>query len=340
MLGDRKTIDEKGWDGTWIENLCFLWQIKNPQQVLRRLVEILSSHFEFECLDFLKRERREGQWHQARKRMVRKSSFPHLSTLAMMDLKSLLKAEDLEFGDIIDGVHQITLKENVYSLALFEKSSDELVAMVWKLSVTHPHILGVVEIFVRAVQNELKWSTRIHRSEKLLYIDDLTGLYNTRYFEIIISNEIRRAERFRSEFTLLFIDLDGFKPINDQYGHLAGSQVLKQVAQLIRETVREVDIPIRFGGDEFIVMLIGASCEMGAMVAERVRSRIDEYSFPIGDGHVAHVTCSIGVASFPKHGRDKHTLTKIADESMYDSKRMGKNRVTVTTILGESTCSS
>lgn len=329
------------FDLIWIaENLGSLWQFKSPQQILRKLSDILATNFEFDFFDFVKLEFREGQWHVFRKRFHRHFQIPQIPSHVLMDLKSVIQAEDMESGDITDGIHQIHIQESMYSLSMFRYSDEEMTAFIWKPSSTASKSRGAIELFVKSAQNEVEWLRRIQRSERLLYIDDLTGLYNTRYFDFIVANEIRRAERFKSEFTLLFIDLDGFKPINDQFGHLAGSQVLRQVAKLIRDTVREVDIPIRFGGDEFIVMLIGASSEMGAMVAERVRCKVDECLFQIGDNRTAHVTCSIGVASYPKNGRDKNTLTKIADESMYDSKRMGKNRVTVTSKLGEKSCNS
>lgn len=332
--------NKKEYLASTFQTVMALWQHKNPRQMLRKLSEFLIAYVELDCIDFFKLERRKEHWFLSRKKVLHKTACSQLSSEAFSELRALLTAEDLEFGDITEGIHRISLGEEIYNLSIFRYGDDEMIVLIWNSPSLKTDDQETVEFLAKAAQNEFNWLRRIQHSEKMLYLDDLTGLYNTRYFDLIITNELRRAERFKSEFTLLFIDLDGFKPINDRYGHLAGSQVLRQVAHLIRETVREVDIPIRFGGDEFIVVLIGASCEMGAMVAERVRGKICEYSFPISEGESAHVTCSIGVASYPQHGQDKNTLTRIADESMYDSKKMGKNRVTVTSKLGEKSCST
>jgi diguanylate cyclase (GGDEF)-like protein len=339
VLTERPENKKQYWVSPY-QTVSSLWHHKGPRQILRKLAEIIISRSEFDCVDFFKLERSKDQWSLSRKKILRHGGFSQLPLDAFSRLKGFLTSEDLEFGDLTEGLHHVNLGEAFYSLSLFRSCDDEMIIFIWSCSSLTRDKYEFLDFLIRAAQNEFNWLRKIHHSEKMLYIDDLTGLYNTRYFDLIITSELRRAERFKTEFTLLFIDLDGFKPINDQYGHLAGSHVLRQVAQLIRETVREVDIPIRFGGDEFIVILIGASCEMGVMVAERVRGRICDHPFQISETVTAHVTCSIGVASYPQHGQDKTTLTRIADESMYDSKKMGKNRVTVTSILGEKSCSN
>ena len=188
----------------------------------------------------------------------------------------------------------------------------------------------LIELVVRQAQNEACWYRKLDKTQAMLYRDDLTNLYNTRYLELAVDAELRRSERFVTQFCLLFIDLDGFKPINDQHGHLSGSGVLKQVADILRETVREVDIPIRYGGDEFVIVLLGATSSKGLLVAERIRRRIEHREFRVEEGRkTAHLTASIGVAAYPEHGRDRETLLRMADETMYSSKRSGKNRVTI-----------
>ena len=186
-----------------------------------------------------------------------------------------------------------------------------------------------LEAIVKVLQNEARWLRKLDRTQALLYRDDLTGLFNSRYLEQALDAELRRAERFGNQFCLMFIDLDGFKPINDIHGHLSGSSVLRQVADVLREAVREVDVPIRYGGDEFVVVLLGATCAKGVLAAERVRRRIEAKEFQLEGGGTARITASIGVAAYPEHGRDCKTLLKMADETMYDSKRAGKNRVSV-----------
>ncbi|SME96548.1 GGDEF domain-containing protein [Pseudobacteriovorax antillogorgiicola] len=172
-----------------------------------------------------------------------------------------------------------------------------------------------------------RWCCRFQKTQELLHRDDLTNLYNYRYLEACLDAEMKRVQRFQTSFSLLFIDLDSFKPINDKYGHLAGSEVLKQVAQVLRLELRDVDSIFRYGGDEFVVLLLEANSLKAWGVADRLREKIAQHEFSIGQDAVAHVTASIGIACCPEHGSDKAALLKLADECMYRSKRGGKNKV-------------
>ena len=164
-------------------------------------------------------------------------------------------------------------------------------------------------------------------SQSMLYIDEVTGAYNTRYLDMILDSEIKRSLRFKEEFSLLFLDLDEFKKVNDIHGHLTGSSVLVQVATLFKNTLRQIDTIIRYGGDEFVVLLLNTNENQALITAERLRSKVDESVFYTHDNkHKLHLTVSIGIASFPKVDT-KEKLLKIADEAMYMSKKSGKNQV-------------
>lgn len=183
-----------------------------------------------------------------------------------------------------------------------------------------------VDFLVRQLQNTYSWFSRIAESQALLHLDDLTGLYNHRYLDIALDRETKRSARYGSSICLLFIDLDNFKPVNDTYGHLAGSQVLREVAAIIRATVRDVDLVFRFGGDEFVVLLIEADAATGLKTAIRIQERIQASKFVLAKDAIARVTSSIGVAAFPEHAQEKERLIALADECMYESKRRGKNQ--------------
>jgi diguanylate cyclase (GGDEF)-like protein len=184
-----------------------------------------------------------------------------------------------------------------------------------------------LDFIIKQLQTTCRWLTRFSETQTLLNMDDLTGLYNHRYLEQAIDREIKRAQRYDSSFCLLFIDLDDFKPINDKYGHLAGSQVLREVAQILKSTLRDVDLVFRYGGDEFVILLIESDARNGLKTAQRIRERIQHTGFSVGGGATAHVTASIGVAAFPEHAQEKDRLLALADECMYESKRHGKNQV-------------
>ncbi len=154
-------------------------------------------------------------------------------------------------------------------------------------------------------------------ARELIYTDDLTGLYNHRYLHIAIEQEIRRSERYGLEFSLAFIDLDLFKKINDNHGHLAGSSVLRQVGELLRGCVRDADTLFRYGGDEFTALLVETDTCGAKIVAERICSAIEEFNFVTGSGATSRLTVTVGHATYPIHATTKNGMIELADQAMY-----------------------
>jgi diguanylate cyclase (GGDEF)-like protein len=167
----------------------------------------------------------------------------------------------------------------------------------------------------------------LRRSEELSITDDLTKLYNSRFLNATLRREVERSKRYRTPVSLIFLDLDGFKSVNDQYGHLFGSRTLVEVGSVIKTTVREIDVVSRFGGDEFTVILPQTGPEGAQIIAERIRQRIEETTFLASEGLGVRITASVGIASFPDHGRSKDDLIARADQAMYTVKGRGKNGV-------------
>ncbi|MDE3156790.1 MAG: GGDEF domain-containing protein [Acidobacteriota bacterium] len=166
------------------------------------------------------------------------------------------------------------------------------------------------------------------RLEALSVTDDLTQLYNSRYLNLALRRETKRAARSGLPLSLLFIDLDGFKLVNDRYGHLCGSRTLVEVAAVIRTSARETDVAARFGGDEFAVVLPETHAAGALAVGERVRSRIEATRF-LEDGPGIRVTASVGVATLPDVVDTAEGLVSAADAAMYAVKDAGKNGVLV-----------
>ncbi len=163
---------------------------------------------------------------------------------------------------------------------------------------------------------------RYHGVRQMMYTDDLTELYNYRYMQMMLDQEIRRSERYSLCFSLVFIDLDHFKEINDTHGHLAGSATLKEVAALLRQSVRDVDVLFRYGGDEFTAMLVETDYEGAKQVSERMRKTIEEHSFLADDGLSCRLTATIGYATFPSNANDKKSIIDLADRAMYHGKQV------------------
>ena len=160
---------------------------------------------------------------------------------------------------------------------------------------------------------------------RLATTDDLTGLYTRRYLMNMLSNQKALSERDDSDFVILFADLDHFKHINDSFGHYIGDIVLKNFADIIRTSIREIDYGSRFGGEEFVVLLVKTDIEQSKNVAERIRHGIEHFNFSdIAPG--LHVTVSIGMANYKQYKSIQETLMT-ADNRMYKAKDQGRNRI-------------
>ena len=177
-----------------------------------------------------------------------------------------------------------------------------------------------------AVDNSLRYLN----AQEMAYMDELTKVYNIRYLYVALENELKRAERFGTFISILFLDLDYFKKVNDTHGHLVGSRLLIEIASEIKKSVRGIDIVIRYGGDEFVVICTETDTDLALKVAERIRRRIEEREFFKEDGHPVKITASIGIATYPVHGEMKSELIDLADKAMYRGKELSRNVVCMT----------
>jgi diguanylate cyclase (GGDEF)-like protein len=182
---------------------------------------------------------------------------------------------------------------------------------------------AVLEPSAIALDNALA----LQRAEALSVTDDLTRLYNTRYLNLVLRRETKRASRSGRPLSLLFLDLDGFKTVNDRHGHLAGSKALVEAAAIIRSCARETDVVARFGGDEFSLVLPDTGREGAVSVATRILERIRAARFLASDGLSVHLTASVGVATLPDAAASAEELLQAADMAMYRVKAAGKDGI-------------
>ena len=165
-------------------------------------------------------------------------------------------------------------------------------------------------------------------AERLSITDGLTGVWNRRHLDLRSSEELRRARRFGEPFSLVLVDVDDFKRVNDTHGHQTGDAVLVELAGRLASSVREVDTVARYGGEEFCLLLPRTDVGGAELLAEKVRDAVASAAFPT-DGGELHVTVSVGVATHPVHGGTVPQLMSAVDAALYRAKRAGKNRVEV-----------
>ena len=170
-------------------------------------------------------------------------------------------------------------------------------------------------------------TTLYQKMAELVVTDDLTKLFNTRYLNRTIETEIQRSNRYKTSISLIFIDIDYFKNINDQHGHLIGSKLLVEMGQLIIKGLRGIDIVARYGGDEFVVVLPQTPPKAAVQIAERIRKSVEHNTFLKKEGYALKMTASFGVASYPESAKTKEDLIRLADEAMYRVKNTTRNGV-------------
>ena len=181
---------------------------------------------------------------------------------------------------------------------------------------------SVADIFSSAIQN----ANYVERVKQLAFLDGLTGIFNRRYLETRLTEEIERSKRYDTILSVVMVDVDRFKLLNDEFGHLLGDEVLRQVSSLLSERLRKSDVVCRYGGEEFVALLPQTTTEQALLVAEKLRRAVAEWRFP---GVPRPVTISAGVATFPDHATTRDDLLQAADGALYTAKQSGRNRVLV-----------
>ena len=190
-----------------------------------------------------------------------------------------------------------------------------------------PRDLALLEALADYAAIAIENARHVHRIHELTITDDCTTLYNARHLNFMLDTEIYRSQRYSYEFSLIFIDLDHFKNVNDTHGHLMGSKLLNEIGQMIKESCRLIDLAFRYGGDEFVILLPQTSKENACHVARRLHHKIREDFWLKDVGLNVRITASFGVASYPSDSKTKSELLHLADEAMYVVKNSTRDNV-------------
>jgi diguanylate cyclase (GGDEF)-like protein len=190
-----------------------------------------------------------------------------------------------------------------------------------------PRDLKLLEALSDFAAIALENARHVKRIHELTITDDCTSLYNARHMSVILETEIYRSHRYNYEFSVIFIDLDHFKQVNDTQGHLVGSRLLADIGNALKTHCRLIDFAFRYGGDEFVLLLPQTSKENAMNVARRLHQLIRETKWLANEGLNIHITASIGVASYPADSKTKEGLLHLADEAMYLVKNTNRDSV-------------
>src|SRR5581483_5576838 len=177
---------------------------------------------------------------------------------------------------------------------------------------------SVADICATAIQN----AHYVERVKQLAYLDGLTGIFNRRFFELRMVEELDRARRFGAGMAVIMVDIDHFKRLNDEFGHLLGDEVLRQISSIFHQQLRKIDVVCRYGGEEFAILLSQTDPQHALTVAEKLRRMIETWQFP---GVPRPMTISAGAAAFPDHGGTRDELVRAADAGLYAAKQSGRN---------------
>ena len=229
--------------------------------------------------------------------------------------------------------HHGTKKERVQSFAALSIMAKEKILGVMGVG-SYGHLefpdweVRMLAIIANQIGMAIENAQLYEHALELAFTDGLTGLYNRRYVMDQIEREFIRAQRSKAPLSLIMVDLDGLKEINDRFGHHVGDSFLKEVARIVRVNTRASDVAARWGGDEFMLLAPGTDSGSASKIAERIRAQVERYKIKLEGGEVG-ITISAGIVSYPAHASVVSELLKKADEAMYNAKRGGKNQSSV-----------
>ena len=234
----------------------------------------------------------------------------------------------------IEAINKLGISKNVICIPLNPSNTPFGVMMVFspREEVTDKE-LNFLSLFANQVEMAITIANLFENLKKEAVTDSLTELYNRRYVNQALQKEAERAVRLHQPFSLISLDLDYLKKINDTYGHFFGDLAIRTIADILRKNARSIDVPARLGGEEFSILLPGVDSSGAMIAAERIRSAIENQELDT----IGHITASLGVATFPEHSIKVDELLDMTDQAMYKSKINGRNRVTLARSISDET---
>jgi diguanylate cyclase (GGDEF)-like protein len=237
---------------------------------------------------------------------------------------------DQRFAKRID---QVTQWETQSIICIPLRAKLRVLGVIQLVNVDMEHFGHEEQFFLQALCDyaaiAIENARSVEKIQELTITDDCTGLYNARHLYKTLEAEVYRTARFGYEFSVIFLDLDHFKHVNDTYGHLVGSKLLQEIGFKIKSQLRLIDYAFRYGGDEFVILLPQTDKHSALVVAKRIQDMMRKTVFLAEDGLNLNVRCSMGLATYPEDAKSSHEIIRQADEMMYMVKNSSRDNIAV-----------
>jgi len=318
------------------ENTRILASILEPENVVREVMRIMGQTLQYQNCALILISRNGEYYYRARSISGNPSFHRKALRVAPTDLLSKVaeQQEAVRIKDLGDRKDYQVMNEEARSLIVTPMNTHGetqglLVAESCEKEFFKERDEQMLSVVARSAGLALENADLHKRTEELSIIDELTGSYNYRYFIQKFQEEKKRAVRYDLPLSIIMVDIDWFKKLNDGYGHEVGNIVLKSLARVIQGCIRDVDIFARYGGEEFVVILPQTPQSEAVHIGERIREQVESHVIDAGASGKLKITVSVGVSSFPENGRSEEELVSVADQALYQAKGSGKNLVRV-----------
>lgn len=316
------------------ENTRNLASILAPDEVVREIMRIMGRMLQFRNYAVVFRDKWGHYLYRARS-IDGKQSY-QLKAIDDVDVELIhrvsLADEPVCVKDLSNRTDYVPISSTSRSVVISPlRSHDSSLGLLIAESSKRDHFqekdIRTFTMLARSAAMALENANLHRQTEQLTVVDDLTGAYNYRYFVRKLEEEKKRAVRYDLPLSLIMVDIDWFKKVNDSYGHEVGNVVIRELARVIQRCIRDVDIFVRYGGEEFVIILPQTPLVESSAIGERIRAQVEEMIVDTGQAGKLKITVSVGVTSYPENGKTHEELVSVVDQALYRAKGSGKNLV-------------
>lgn len=318
------------------ENTRILASILDTDSLVNEVMRLMGNLMHYEAFAIVFKDKQDNYYYRARFTGTQRNY--HLQAIDMRRMALVKKVAEMKESIIVNDISSrddyLPLNKNSKSIMLSPmaahgRTNGFLIAESTDSNRFKDKDQQMLTAISHSAALALENAELHKRTEELTVIDGLTETYNYRYFMQKLQEEKRRALRYNLPLSLIMVDIDYFKKLNDTYGHETGNMVLHQLSGVIKQCIRDVDIFSRYGGEEFAIILPQTPQQEAHVIGERIRDRVEQTIFNGTDNHKIRITVSVGLSSFPENGRSQEELVSVADKALYKAKGDGRNQVCI-----------